>query len=740
MSAKKRKKSKTKRLWTIVKIQFFLVFLVLATIGVFYGSGYAREVSDLKEEAIELVKDCEIDTFKSGETSIVYDANGNVISYLVGDKDVYYTPISDIPQYALDAIISIEDKRFYEHPGYDFRAICRAALVALREQKVTQGASTITQQLARNTFLSTEVTWQRKVEEIYVAIELEKKFSKDQILEFYLNNAYFSNGFYGIQAAAKGYFNENSNSLTLSQIAFLCAIPNGPSYYDPKLHMDRTIERRNRILENMLNDGKISEAAYNQALAETISLKENVREKNNYAETYTYYCATRLLMQMDGFEFRSIFSSENERDKYIEDYNESYTNWNRKLYTGGYRIYTTLDLDMQQKLQDQVDGVLADFTEVSEDGVYDMQGAAVCIDNSTGNVKAIVGGRYQEQIGYTLNRAYQSYRQPGSSIKPLLVYTPLFERGHTGDSLVIDQEIPDGPENADGQYWGTIDVRTAVAHSKNTVAYQLLEILTPAVGLDYLRNMNFEHLSAEDYRPVIAIGGFTYGVTPVEMAGGYATLANDGQYRPADCVSRITDSTGLILYTDVGDTRQIYSANAAREMTDVLQSVADFGTARGTTIGDFPIAVKTGTTNNYKDGWFCGYSPYYTTTVWVGYDTPKRIPDLSKNAYPRKIWQNFMTEIHEGLPRREFVGTMTIGNDDDYGHETNEDLTPMQTEGIQLIGNDQFIGTEENSSTYVNGGDEVPPEQLFFFSDGLDVQQQLQMLGLPPGTEITVLE
>jgi membrane peptidoglycan carboxypeptidase len=312
----------------------------------------------------------------------------------------------------------------------------------------------------------------------------------------------------------------------------------------------------------------------------------------------------------------------------------------------GYRIYTSIDLEKQKLLQASVDDTLKDFTEVNKEGVYQMQGAAVCIDNDTGRVVAIVGGRNQDLPGYTLNRAYQSYRQPGSSIKPLIVYTPSFERGYTPESIVTDEKIKDGPKNSDGSYQGAMKLQRAIELSKNTIAWKLFGELTPATGLSYLLNMNFTKISDKDYVPAAALGGLTVGVSPVEMAAGYAALEDDGYYREPTCIVKIMDSEGNEIVGDSIAPKQIYQTNAARIMTEALTGVIKNGTGKGLGLTNTISAGKTGTTDNKKDGWFVGYTPYYTTSVWVGYDMPRSVEDLKGSTYPGTIWHDFMEQIH----------------------------------------------------------------------------------------------
>ena len=358
-------------------------------------------------------------------------------------------------------------------------------------------------------------------------------------------------------------------------------------------------------------------------------------------------------------------------------------------------------------LQQSVDSGLAGFTEVSDEGIYTLQGAAVCIDNSTGMVKAIVGGRTQDVTGYTLNRAYQSFRQPGSSIKPVLVYTPALERGYTADSIVLDVPIEDGPSNSDGSYLGAITLRRAVELSRNTVAWALLDELTPEVGISYLKAMNFSRLDENDVRLAAALGGFTNGVSPLEMAKAYATLENDGNYRNPSCIMKITDADGNVIYQADQTELEVYKTNAARQMTDILETVMTDGTAKGLKLSDMACAGKTGTTNDNKDGWFVGYTPYYTTSVWVGYDTPRTLTGLTGASYPGQIWQTFMLKIHEGLEPISFSEAASVLNSittEEWNtsistntEETTNDSTEAATEG----------NTAETQETETNGNADV---------------------------------
>lgn len=668
MAKQKKKKKKYRGFWIFFKVQLLLLLLIAGAAIYYFAGGYAQTIADLKADADLLVAKSSLETFRKGETGLVYDSKGKLLKAYKGEKDSYYIEYKDIPEIVVKTFVAVEDQKFYKHQGVDYLAILRAVIAMVRNGEVTQGGSTITQQLARTVFLSMEKTWERKMEEIFIARNLEDKYTKSQIMEFYLNNIYFGNGYYGIQAAANGYFSKNIDQLDLSQVVFLCAIPNNPSLYDPVNHKKNTLSRRDRMLTTMHDQGVISLSASKEAKEEKIKLKRQKSiAKNDYVETFVNYCAIRALMKQNGFEFQYYFDSSKEEKKYNKEYKKAYRDAQSSLYTSGYRIYTSINMKQQEKLQDAIDVGLSGFQDVNDEGVYKLQGAGVTIDNTTGYVTAIVGGRTQQFEGYTLNRAYQSFRQPGSAIKPLLVYTPMLERGYTPDTVVVDEPIPDGPSNANGMFQGAMTMRDAVKKSKNTIAWKLFEELTPAAGLSYLKAMNFARIDPEDERLPAALGGFTIGVSPLEMAAGFATLQNDGCYREPTCIIKIEDTQGNLIYTsetenekeknkkDQAEGIRIYKSNAARMMTDMLQTVMMEGTASGLGLGDMPSAGKTGTTNDNKDGWFAGYSRYFTTSVWVGYDQPAELPGLTGSTYPGNIWHNYMVSVHENRTPMSFI-------------------------------------------------------------------------------------
>ena len=683
----KRQKNPVERaIGIVLKIIIALLLAIVVIGGVLIYMKYGKKLIAMESDAKKIVSKSTMETFRQNETSIIYDANGNIMSKLKGEKDVYYIKYSDIPQVAVDAITSIEDKNFFKHKGYDLKAIIRAGLAYIKNKGViTQGGSTITQQLARNIFLSFEESWQRKAREIFIAIELEKKYTKKEIMEFYLNNIYFANGYYGIQSASLGYFGKGVNSLSLSQITFLLSIPNSPTRYNPYENIEGTLARRDRILDQMVLDGKITEAQASKAKSEEIKLKAPKVEKSSYALTFALDRAVKALMKSEGFNFRYSFNSDEERKAYNENYSEVYSSCQTRLYSGGYRIYTSIDPEKQKLLQDTVDNGLSVSSEKSKAGIYSLQGAAVTIDNSSGRVVAIVGGRSQKLKGSTLNRAFQSFRQPGSTIKPLIVYTPAFEQGYTPERMVKDEKIEGGPVNADGVFSGDMTILDALAKSKNTVAWKLFTEISPAIGIGKLLDMGFSAIADTDYYPSAALGGFTKGVNAVEMASAYAAIENGGEFREPTCIMKMTDSSGNDIVADgfyqKGTSKYIYDENACKMMITCMEAVMTKGTGVGGKLATMPCAGKTGTTNDSKDLWFVGFTKYYTTSVWVGYDIPRSLAGLAYTATPLGIWKTYMDSINNGLPVAKLDDyKITVAPTKEDTEETDEETKEEQQE------------------------------------------------------------
>ena len=359
----------------VTRILLLIVSLLAATILIII-SPYIIKIRNIEREMSAIADSATADTFRTSETSICYDAYGNELAKFSGIKDLYYVTSDEIPEYVKNAFVVMEDRSFYDHSGIDIKGIIRAVVANITNGGITQGASTITQQLAKNTFLTQDVTWERKIKEIILSEKLEKKFTKDEILEFYLNNIYFGNGYYGIEAACRGYFGKTISETSLSEIAFLSSIPNNPQKYDPYTNYEKTLERRNLVLNTMYNEGAISGLDRELARTDEIVVVQDDEQKLDYVETYIFYCATRALMQKNGFVFRYMFDNENDEEIYDEQYSRLYSEYQASLFTGGYRIYTSIEPDKQTLLQQAVDEGLAEFDSVNEDGIYELQGAS----------------------------------------------------------------------------------------------------------------------------------------------------------------------------------------------------------------------------------------------------------------------------------------------------------------------------------------------------------------------------
>lgn len=647
LPVKRRKKHVVKKVIRVLFLAVLGVFLITAC--VLYQK-VGSTIINYYNEAVSVVEESTRDDFENNQTSYVYASDGTEIAKLKKDKDVEYVQYSELPEDVLDAVVSIEDKRFWSHSGVDWLSTLKACyLLVANHGEITRGGSSITQQLARNVFLSFEKSYERKIREIFLALELEKKYSKEQILEFYVNNINYSNGYYGIGSAARNYFGKKVTELSDEEIAFLCAIPNNPTYYNPIKNFEHTVLRRNLILEEMYKQEYLSSEKYLKAVNSATNLIEEKQKFFNYESSYAIDCAVRILMEKSGFVPRYSFSSMSDYTEYEGLYSTAYSDATIALYTGGYKIYTSIDTKVQAELQMSIDQNLANFAQVTEEGIYLYQAASTVIDNETGLVIAIVGGRSQDTKGVrTLNRAFQSYRQPGSTIKPVIVYAPALEKDYTPDTKVQDLPIADGPKNSENQYLGTVTLRTAVEKSKNVVAWKIFDELGAENCLAYAQQMQFKKIVPDDYYNPAALGGLTYGTTTVEMASAYATLAFDGVYRDATCVDKLVNKDGVNIYDGQRSTR-VYTQNVARDMTDILEGVVQNGTASGLTLDNrMPLACKTGTTNNQTVGWFCGYSPYYTVAVYVGADTNIPMSNLWGSTYPRAIWRQIEASLCKG--------------------------------------------------------------------------------------------
>ncbi|WP_407311395.1 transglycosylase domain-containing protein [Desulfosporosinus sp. SB140] len=665
------------RVRQIIKLLIAAIMAMSILLACVLGSVYLMYKSTIdsaKEEALSKENSINDTTFKRAGNTIILDNDDHQIAKL-GLNTYKYLDLAHVSDYVSQGYIAVEDKNFLSEGGIDYKETIKAAILYLKNGgKATVGGSTITQQVAKNVLLTQDRTVSRKLTEILLALNLAKRYTKTQILEFYVNNCYFGEGCYGIESAARYFFSKPASELSLAEAATLCGISNNPSLFNPMTNPEKATQRRNIVLDAMLDQHKITQAQYDDAKHTQLKLtiQKPIATSENYMTSYAIDCTVRALMEQDGFKFQYAFNTEEERKAYEANYKETYFQYDKRVRSGGYTIHTSLDVAKQTLLQSALDNGLSDFTDIDpSNNKYCMQGAAVSIDNKTGYVAAIVGGRGDNDV---YNRAFLSFRQPGSSIKPLLDYTPAFEMGYHPMSQITDQYIPNGPRNEENQYYGPVSIRFATEISLNTVAYQVLTKIKPQTGLAYLEEMKYAGLHPEDNNPIASIGGFTEGVSPVEQAGGYYTLANGGNYVQPSCVTSVDYLGEKTVYKNNRQGKAVYSPESAYMMTDILKGVisTDYGTGHNLKIDGQIVAGKTGTTENSKDGWFCGYSAYYTTVVWCGYDIPKEVGNLFGSSYPGHIWQNYMEKVHEGLPELDFSQPAGIAfeNIDWHGNPT----------------------------------------------------------------------
>ncbi len=638
--------------------------ILTASVALYFFLRYGDTYRQYEKEADQLVADSKAEDFRMDEITYIYAEDGGEIAELSsGNGRSSYLEYDEIPKAAVDAFVAVEDRSFWRNIGIDVKGIVRVIVdyVSGNSDNLA-GASTITQQLSRTIYLTRERSFERKIKEMMIAIRLTRKYSKEEIAEYYINTACFSNGIYGLEAAAKAFFDKSASQLSLAQTAYLCAIPNRPEYFNPYKHPERALDRKDKILSDMYETGYLEKAEYEQALQEKIQIKKSAGEFYNYETTYAVYCAVEYLMKLHGFEFRYEFSSEDDYKEYLESYDAAYNLEKKNLYAKGYRITTSLKTDVQEAVQQMLDNNLAFATSTDpQTNIYELQGAVTVIDNTTGKVTAVVGGRSQENLVdvYSLNRAYQSHRQPGSAIKPLVVYTPALMMGYTDRTTVYDIDVEAAQQpgaDVSGMSGPSMPLRSAVEQSKNGVAYSVFNDLTPVYGLSFLTAMKFDKIVPSDYTLSASLGGLTYGTTTVQMASGYSTLVNQGEYRDPSCLTSVIDAYGKELYEEE-EAETVYTPQASSQMLDILKGVLTVGTAKNIDwAGESELAAagKTGTTNASKDGWFCGVTPYYSVAVWIGYDTPKTLESLYGGSYPAAVWKDTMRYLTEGLPEIDF--------------------------------------------------------------------------------------
>ena len=554
-----------------------------------------------------------------------YDINGNVIYTTLSEERRIPVTIDKIPKHVQQAFIAIEDNRFYEHSGIDYRGTARALVSTLSGSEV-QGGSTITQQLAKNAFLTQERSIVRKIKEAFIAKELEHKYTKDEILTMYLNQIYFGQGAYGIESASMYYFGKHVQNLDVAEAATLAAIPKSPNYYNPFENPKESKSRQELVIDQMVKYGFISADSGAKAKAKKLVYSTSHKQKNN-PRGYFFDMISQKVIAEGGAD---------------------------ALYKGGLKIYTTLDMDMQIAAEKAMHHLPSYYTDGNK--LTQPQMALAAVDPKTGYVKAMIGGRGQDKF----NRATLAVRQPGSAFKPF-VYLTAMQNGFTPASIIEDkeEEFAKGwkPQNSDMQWHGKVSLRTALKRSFNVPTIKLAR----EVGVDKIvanvEKMGISTLvdsgAYSDVNLAMALGGLSKGVNPLEMASAYGVFATNGLYSKPIALLKIVDRDGKVLYQAKTQAKRVVDAASAYLTTNMLQDVLVSGTAGGMGIGR-PAAGKTGTTDTYIDAWFVGYTPDLSTAVWVGDDNNKPMQRMYGSGAPLSIWHEFMINALASTPRTGF--------------------------------------------------------------------------------------
>ncbi|HXW77510.1 MAG TPA: PBP1A family penicillin-binding protein, partial [Candidatus Eremiobacteraceae bacterium] len=586
--------------------------------GALYIVGvYGRDLPD-----ISALSDVE-----PGGTTRILAADGTLLARLY-DRNRVYVPITQIPSVMREAIIASEDERFYSHSGVDLRGIARAAIANLQHKEIEQGASTITQQLARNLFLNSRQSLSRKIQEALLAIEIERYYTKDEILERYLNLVYFGAGAYGVQAASHAYFGEDVSHLSLAEPAMLAGLVAAPSLYNPYADMSLAKERQQHVLDRMVAVGDVTQEQADAAYAEQLHL---VGASSGGIESYQYpYFTTYVIAQLE-----QIFGTQ-------------------RVFRDGLTVYTTMDPRLEKIAQSSVTDLVK---EGAQEGYGMHQGALVAIDQSNGDILAMIGG-----VGFStksqFNRAWQARRQPGSSFKGY-VYSAAVDRGVPVSTIYKDSKVTypagDGsdytPMDDDRRYMGPITLRTAFELSRNVVAVELAHDIGIDTVVDYANRMGVN----EDLEPDLSLALGTAVVSPLEMATGYSTIASGGVYTPPTGIRYVTDKYGSIIYdARFPQRRAVLSPGTAFIMTSLMQGVINEGTGYPNAIIGRPAAGKTGTTSDFRDAWFVGFTPQMTAAVWVGNDDYSRMYESYGGNVPARIWARFMKTALAGTKPLDF--------------------------------------------------------------------------------------
>lgn len=619
------------------------------------------------------------ETLTPDAASQFYDIDGNAIYTTLSEERRIPVDLSDIPKHTQQAFIAIEDNRFYEHGGIDYRGTLRALVSTLSGSEV-QGGSTITQQLAKNAFLTQERTITRKIKEAFIAKELENKYTKDEILNMYLNQIYFGEGAYGIESASLYYFGKHAQDLNIAESATLAAIPKSPNYFNPFANPQESKKRQELVIDQMVKYGFISEAEAAEAKATELSLMTS-HKRNSDPRSYFFDMISQKVIDELGAD---------------------------ALYKGGLKIYTTLDTSMQKAAEDSLKHLPNYYTDSGN--LTQPQVALVAIDPHTGYIKAMIGGRGEDKF----NRATMAVRQPGSAFKPF-VYLTAMENGYTPASIIEDkeEEFSPGwtPQNSDLKWHGKVSLRTALAKSYNVPTIKLAK----EIGVDKIianaEKMGITTLvdsgAYSDANLAMALGGLSKGVNPLEMAAAYAVLANNGTYHKPVALLKIVDRDGKILYEAETYSKHVINEKAAYMTVNMMEDVLNYGTAGGMGIGR-PAAGKTGTTDTFVDAWFVGFTPDLSTAVWIGDDSNKPLNYMYGSSTPLSIWHDFMIQALASTPKSNFINPGVkippepeIKNDDkDSDKDKDKNKNDSKTSATKATVTDDKKAKKENTEPF----------------------------------------
>lgn len=611
---------------------FFLILLFIIIFS-FSFIGVTSEYQQVESLDEMLDKSITLDDFSVSSNSYMYDTTGNIISEIYSENNRIYLPYQQIPVKFVEAVIATEDRQFFSHKGFDMNGMTRALFVNAAKQGIKQGGSTITQQLVRNIYLNNERTYNRKLTEFLYAYQLEKIISKEEILELYLNIIYFQNGVYGIEAASNFYFSRSVEDLSIAEIAFLSAIPNNPSLYNPFTNVNNTHQRKEWILTKMLEMSYISEEQFTAATSEQIELTPNNKIDTYPAYvTYIHYELEQLIGEKEGLNEKINNATTAEEENIYKLLRKQRT---EELLSSGVHIFTSLQPEKQKKINSVLRQHLPE---------KNIQGTAVVIDHSNHSIVAISAGKDYQKFDF--HRGFQAYRQPGSAIKPLLVYAPyLAEKGASPSSTISAAPFCKNgycPENYGGTVYGNVRIDTALKYSYNTSAVRMLDKIGVSKGFSYMEQLGLSKIVSQDYRLPAALGGLTYGVTPLEITQAYTIFSNDGKFQKARGIEKVVNRDGEIIYEWSKIASEVWDKNTNEKMRLLLTKVVREGTGKKAYFTSNYIGGKTGTTNDFHDLWFIGLNDKYTTGVWIGHDKPQSLAPINSRGPHLLIWREIM--------------------------------------------------------------------------------------------------